>query len=141
MAKVGYLKRALGKKTKEEKPFISLLIVDAPTTNEGQWMSLFDAHWFGGTEKKPSPYDIRRYASLDTPTKVVYETIEKGGFVNCEMIRPFDETWAKDTITIPLALEEEKSAESGAQMIASAIEMLVDGIGLVIAERLKEDKP
>jgi len=93
MAKKGYLKIAMDKITKKGNPFVSLLILDSLEDEEGQWMSLFDAWWFGGLDGAPSPYDIRRYADKDDPGPVVYEAEEKGKYVTCMMIRPDDEQW------------------------------------------------
>ena len=93
MAKKGYLKIAMDKTTKKGQPFVSLLVLDEPDSEDGTWMSLFDAYFFGGTDDKPSPYDIRRYADRDDPQPVVYEAEERNGFVNCLRIRPADEHW------------------------------------------------
>ena len=93
MGKKGYLKIAMDKVTKKGNPFVSLLILDAPDSEDGTWMSLFDAWFFGGSEDKPSPYDIRRYADRDNPQPVVYESEEKNGFTNCLRIRPENEQW------------------------------------------------
>lgn len=93
MGKKGYLKIAMDKVTKKGQPFVSLLILEDPADEEGAWMSLFDAWFFGGTDDKPSPYDIRRYADRDDPQPVVYEAEERNGFVNCLRIRPESEKW------------------------------------------------
>lgn len=93
MAKKGYLKIAMDKTTKKGNPFVSLLVLDTPDDEEGQWMSLFDSWWFGGMDGHPSPYDIRRYADKDDPGLVVYEAEEKGQYVTCNMVRPDAEQW------------------------------------------------
>ncbi len=83
----------MDKTTKKGQPFVSLLILDNPDSEDGTWMSLFDAWYFGGTDDRPSPYDIRRYADRDDPRPVVYESEQRGDFVNCLRIRPADEKW------------------------------------------------
>jgi len=77
MAHVGYLKVALHKTSKNDKPFLSLLVLKTPEDEEGQWMTLWDTEYHG----------IADFASDDEPPKVVYEAKESNGFVTCTRIR------------------------------------------------------
>jgi len=77
MAHVGYLKVAISKTSKKDKPFLSLLVLKTPEDEEGQWMTLWDTEYHG----------IADFASDDEPPKVVYEAKESNGFVTCTRIR------------------------------------------------------
>jgi len=77
MAHVGYLKVAMHKTSKKDKPFLSLLILKTPEDDDGQWMTLWDTEYHG----------IADFASNDEPPKVVYEAKESDGFVTCTRIR------------------------------------------------------
>ena len=83
----------MDKVTKKGQPFVSLLVLDEPNSEDGTWMSLFDTWYFGGAESKPSPYDIRKFADRDDPQPVVYEAEQRGEFMNCLRIRPASEKW------------------------------------------------
>jgi len=149
MAQKGFLKIAKNKTSKKEQPFVSVLILDKADDKEAHWYNIFDPWWFGGTDKSPSPYDICAYASQTEPTLVVYEFITTGEFRNITAIRPDAEKWS------PKKAASEEMDEGAAeateatqlatgsitarQMIASAIENLVDGIALIVSERMKEE--
>ena len=149
MAHKGFLRVAMTKKTKKGGPFVSVLIGETEGGTDGEWYSIFDAQWFGGTENKPSQYDIRPYASKDNPAPIVYTYTTSGDYKNILAIRPADEQWIAHTepgqILLPedadkdtsKATETKQSAPdsmTGRQMIAQAVELLVDGIALVVRE-------
>lgn len=162
MAHKGYLKVALNKETKKGQPYVSALILKTPDAEDGEWFSIFDAQWFGGTEKKPSVYDIRPYASKDDPYPVVYVYTTSGDFKNVTAIRPADEEWVAGTEPGQMPLDSEKQASkettgkkagegdeakqspsqsmTGRELVAEGIEKLIDGIYLVIRERLEEEE-
>ena len=138
MAQKGYLKVAKNKTNKKGNPFVSVLILDKVDDKDGHWYNIFDAQWFGGTEKSPSPYDIRKYTSQTEPTLVVYEFTTTGKFRTVTAIRPEAETWVAGTVPGQLPLNEEAvGVTTGREKIAAAIELLVDGIALVARERQK----
>ena len=152
MAKEGYLRIALDKKTAKGAPFVSVLIVDdADDTKGGEWYSIFDAWWFKGTEDHPSVYDIRTYASKSNPTKVLFEFTESkdGKFRNITKIRPESEKWDVPTTSNQepdkdvkgeggkSTPEQGEAKERGLSLISGAIEQLADGIALMVTERMK----
>jgi hypothetical protein len=98
--KTGYLKIAKDKITRKGDPFVALLIAQTPDA-EGEWINLFDAMWFGGSENSSSEYDIRLYAHKDSPSKVLYQAAESNGYTTCTFIRPFDESWGEDMDKLP----------------------------------------
>lgn len=138
MARKGFLKIAMSKTSKSGRPFVSLLILDHPDDEDGQWMSLFDSWYFGGEPDKPSPYDIRRYADRDDPQPVVYEAEKRGEFVNCLRIRPESERWelpegfaaVKGKAKSKL-IEPEGPYEGPLDDIGKAIAMIKDGLDLL----------
>ena len=150
MAQEGYLRIAIDKETNTGTPFVSVLIVDDPTDTEGGvWYSIFDAWWFKGTEGHPSVYDIRTFASKSNPTKVVFAFTKSkdGKFRNITQIRPAGEKWAVPTASNQ-ALDKDvkdeagkstpghdEGKESGRQLIAAAIEQLIDGMWKVLHEK------
>jgi len=153
MAQKGYLKVAKDN-TGKNGPFVSVLIVDKVDDTDGHWYNIFDSRWFGGTTNKPSPYDIRNYASQAEPTLVVYVHTVSGEFLNITAIRPDAETWVAGTVPgqMPLSEETDKhtaeateakqsasSAMTGRQMITGGLEDLINGIGLLVTERIKEE--
>ena len=149
MAQKGYLKVAKDK-TGKNGPFVSVLILDKVDDKEGHWFNIFDLWWVGGTALNQSPYDIRKYASQTEPTLVVYEYTTSGEFSNVTAIRPDAEKWSPKADAVEEtdkhaaeATEAKQPASNattegttGRQLVASAIEDLVDGIGMIISERL-----
>ena len=127
MAHKGFLRMALNKSTKKGSPFVSALIVKDPTDTEGgDWFSIFDAWWFGGTDEKPSPNDIRGYASKDAPTEVVYEFTEnEAGFKNITAIRPTAEKWTSPSMLPPVdSLLADEGRDTGVEARMGAAEFL-----------------
>ena len=143
MAHKGFLRVAMDKKTKKGALFVSVLIGKTEDDKDGEWYSIFDSYWFGIN----SPYDIRTYASKDNPTPVVFEYTTSGDFKNVTAIRPATETWQpkkavtdeadKDTGEEDEAKQSAQEPMTGRQMIAQAVELLVDGVGLVVREEKK----
>lgn len=95
MAHKGYLRLTKDGTTKKGGPFVSLLISKDLADKKGEWYSVFDAWWFGGTAEHPSKYDIRNRADKENPALVVfeYETSKDGQFKNVTAIRPDGEKW------------------------------------------------
>jgi len=121
MAHRGYLRVTKDGTTKKGGPFVSLLISKDLADTKGEWYSVFDAWWFGGTEEHPSKYDIRNRADKENPALVVFEfeLSKDGKFKNVTAIRPDGEKWEmpvasnQETDSLP---EEARSPKAEAAM-------------------------
>jgi hypothetical protein len=102
MAQKGYLRITMDKTTTKGQPFVSALIVKDPAdTTGGDWYSIFDAWWFGGTSARPSRYDIRNRADKENPALVVFEfeVSKDGKYKSITAIRPDGEKWEMPTVS------------------------------------------